>query len=429
MPMRKLVFIAVLCLVLSTAVTAVMLEEGFQFGFEGETYLVMGDSFSVANVSVYDDAVTFGSRNISVTTNNTSVQVNTSLIDYNMSAAKGENLFKVRVEAERSVNTTLSFTGIPEPAVHLTLERDGAFVRNISTGGTVRWSTTGTAVNYSLINRSAGTSSTSTDGDDGGSSGGSGGTTSSSGGTPISRVSEYSHAFDRIERTATVSVPDREKYGVHSIDVQVGTPVENVRVTVAKQEGRPASVSTAVPGLQYRYLQIDATGTEGGFTATVRFPVNRSWLEEQDVGEDAVSLSRYYNETWEKLPTSKIGENGSSVMYSATTGGFSYFAVAADPVDEDEPSTNETNTTTDDEDGAGTNETETTVSGDETNDTTNTTDERQDGEGEGAEKETADHDWLLAVIVGLVLLLLAGYAVRERKWEIEDTVASLRERL
>jgi len=127
--------------------------------------------------------------------------------------------------------------------------------------------------------------------------------------------------------------------GVESVDITFASDVMNVRITIEKLSEMPSTVTTPVGvitssgGLVYAYLQIDCTVSNDDIdSATIRFKVPKSWVTENEVNPDTIALSRYADNAWTKLTTTRTGEDDDYYYFSATTTGFSVFAITGEPV-------------------------------------------------------------------------------------------------
>jgi PGF-pre-PGF domain-containing protein len=123
-----------------------------------------------------------------------------------------------------------------------------------------------------------------------------------------------------------------ERSDIWEIQINVRNAVSNVSLTIQQFIKKP-NVSDA-PGISYGYLNITAENlTEEDLeNATIRFRVNLSWVEENEIDEEKIALQRY-NETqknWTKLPTEKIGKENESLLYESISPGFSIFAITGE---------------------------------------------------------------------------------------------------
>lgn len=92
-------------------------------------------------------------------------------------------------------------------------------------------------------------------------------------------------------------------------------------------------VKEPAPGTVYKNLNIwvgnsGFSSSENLENARISFRVNRTWLSENGIGESAIILYRYSDNTWNALPTSLKGEDENYFYFTAETPGFSPFAIA-----------------------------------------------------------------------------------------------------
>jgi PGF-pre-PGF domain-containing protein len=133
--------------------------------------------------------------------------------------------------------------------------------------------------------------------------------------------------------TGTINI---EKFDVQTINIEVINPANNVKITVTKLDAAPASVTVAVTGTVYKYLDIkkeniaDANIKKG----TINFKVNKAWLSTNNFTADSVKLNRWADNAWNALTTTKTGEETDFYTYSAETPGFSVFAITAKTAEE-----------------------------------------------------------------------------------------------
>ena len=157
----------------------------------------------------------------------------------------------------------------------------------------------------------------------GGGGGGGGGATS---------LPSKSHTFGELKVgvVSKMTITD-SAIGIKEIQIDVKNPANNVKITVTKQAGKPASVVHTIEGKVYQYLEIDTTNLGSGdvSAATIRFTVSVSWLVSNGFDKADVALYRYTTE-WDQLSTVIVSESATEVTFSARGPGFSFFAIAAE---------------------------------------------------------------------------------------------------
>ena len=131
---------------------------------------------------------------------------------------------------------------------------------------------------------------------------------------------------------ATIMKITKKEIGLKQIQIEVKNPANNVRITVTKLEGKPASVTQEISGKVYKYLEINAenlneTNLE---RAKIQFEVNKTWVLENNLDKNRIYLYRFVNNEWEKLTTRLLNETDNYINYEAETPGFSYFAIAGE---------------------------------------------------------------------------------------------------
>ncbi|MBI2657312.1 PGF-pre-PGF domain-containing protein [Candidatus Woesearchaeota archaeon] len=168
----------------------------------------------------------------------------------------------------------------------------------------------------------AAASSTSTSSSSSGSSGGGGAAVAST------EAASTSKKWDSLDAGASaVLTINNANIAVTGVVVDVKNAVTSAEVKVASLTTNP--ISSAAAGKVYQYLQLTKSNIADSDASkiTISFKVPKSWLSTNSVSEDDVVLYRYSDSKWNALPTSKAGTDANNVMYSATTPGFSTFAI------------------------------------------------------------------------------------------------------
>ena len=132
-----------------------------------------------------------------------------------------------------------------------------------------------------------------------------------------------------VKKTMEINNPT---HPVRKLVIDPVNTVSKVELKVAVLEGPPVVDEVLDARVVYEYLEIDKYNLENEDIEEVdiEFVVNKSWLTDNNLDEDEVVLSRYTTE-WNSLPTSIVSSDATAVTYTATTPGFSYFAIATKP--------------------------------------------------------------------------------------------------
>ena len=160
----------------------------------------------------------------------------------------------------------------------------------------------------------------------GGSAGASGG--SSSGGASAAKKTWTSIAAGETAAVESKTLP------VEKVEFTTTKEVYGawVRVEAADRSDLPSAAAAALTGKVNSILEISKNNIvlkEGVLNPpTVSFKVAKTWLSENGVGASNVVLLRLVDGTWTELATTQGADDGTYVRYTATTPGFSYFAIA-----------------------------------------------------------------------------------------------------
>jgi len=116
-------------------------------------------------------------------------------------------------------------------------------------------------------------------------------------------------------------------------------------VKVQELKKIPSSVSTTPNGTVYKSLNIVVDMPLGESTiknAQIHFRVERLWLENNSLNASWVMLYRYHAGQWSALNTTLTSEDDNYTYYTAHSGGFSLFTIAAQKKTNETTTTNET---------------------------------------------------------------------------------------
>lgn len=160
-------------------------------------------------------------------------------------------------------------------------------------------------------------------------------TTPTGGGAGVTAAAlpKESKSWSKVTPGAAVKMTIVSKdIGVKEISIEVKNQANNVKITVEKLAGKPATVTKAVSGKIFQYMSIAHTnlGETNIEKATITVKVNTSWVSDNNIDKDTVALYRYAGGEWNKLNTSLKSEDDTYYYYDAETPGFSYFVVAGE---------------------------------------------------------------------------------------------------
>ncbi|MFA4876090.1 MAG: PGF-pre-PGF domain-containing protein [Methanoregula sp.] len=118
------------------------------------------------------------------------------------------------------------------------------------------------------------------------------------------------------------------------------TAVESVTLTPSRTVGQvECIVRSAVPGNSiqitdrevagYQSITVNWINPDAIDHADIAFSVDKSWLASHHVAPEQVVMLHFTGGRWVELPTSLVNNRDTVYEYSAVTGSFSYFAIAA----------------------------------------------------------------------------------------------------
>lgn len=133
-------------------------------------------------------------------------------------------------------------------------------------------------------------------------------------------------------KSAVVNIEKTEDVAFTQIVIFVKNSVNNILVTITKLPGKPATVVQEVTGKVYHYIEVNKTNvTDANINQTnIRFRVEKSWVNANNINETTIALYRFADNAWNKLNTTKSGEDTENILYDAVSPGLSVFAIAGE---------------------------------------------------------------------------------------------------
>jgi PGF-pre-PGF domain-containing protein len=119
---------------------------------------------------------------------------------------------------------------------------------------------------------------------------------------------------------------------VISVSFDSKKTVGKTTTTVEVLKAKSSSVSEPPSDEVYKFLNI-WVGKGGVISPSnienpgVCFKVNKSWMKDKNIDQASISLNRYADKKWIKLPTTFSGEDAEYLYFTAQTEGFSFFAI------------------------------------------------------------------------------------------------------
>lgn len=129
----------------------------------------------------------------------------------------------------------------------------------------------------------------------------------------------------------SVTFEKEDEIGIQKITIKVRNDVSNVEIFVKKETTKPKDVPEP-QGIIYSYLNITLRNISSNDIEliTMRFKVNKIWINENNINKSSIGLNKYSKFGWEQVSTTLIGEDELYVYFEAETPGFSIFAITGE---------------------------------------------------------------------------------------------------
>jgi len=116
---------------------------------------------------------------------------------------------------------------------------------------------------------------------------------------------------------------------VNGIVITPSTGIPAIMITVDTSSLPSGTVPPAGAILQYIQINVYRASEDEIGSGEIEFTVSKAWLESLGLTPADVVIYRYHDGEWVSLPVQQTGEDGTSFTFSATTPGFSVFAIGA----------------------------------------------------------------------------------------------------
>ncbi len=136
--------------------------------------------------------------------------------------------------------------------------------------------------------------------------------------TNLSNITIFTSTFNDSQKPDELTAPQKEQLQEYLNDTK--PEIQNITQNITN-----SSV--------YKYFEITITVNDTDLEeeslqkALINFTINKTWLTENNVSKDTITVSRYYNNNWQFLNTTIIRETEEFIYLQAQTPGFSTFAV------------------------------------------------------------------------------------------------------
>jgi PGF-pre-PGF domain-containing protein len=118
-----------------------------------------------------------------------------------------------------------------------------------------------------------------------------------------------------------------DKHDIQTITIGVIDNATNVKITIATA---PQHTNLGMNTNEYGSFEILATNLSDNNikSVVIEFKVDKNWLSNNQIPQDAINLYRYENGEWMRLETSLVETDETYAYYKATSPGLSIFAIA-----------------------------------------------------------------------------------------------------
>jgi len=156
------------------------------------------------------------------------------------------------------------------------------------------------------------------------------------GGTPLPTESASFGSITAGE-TSTKTYAKANDIYISQIALTMSEDTKNAIVQVIRYLSKPVSIPDP-DNPAFAYMGITGFNFQSADleNAVMKFRVNNTWIEENNIDTDTVKLMRLVNSSWTELPTELSFDGAQWMYYTAETTGFSYFAITGEEKSEAE---------------------------------------------------------------------------------------------
>jgi len=150
---------------------------------------------------------------------------------------------------------------------------------------------------------------------------------------PVNHTQNISVVSPESPVVVTIPINKSDNLKVDEVIINVNDVVSDVSITI-KDTTLPEYI--AIPILietasVYKYLDITTTVPKDKMEEVIiKFKVEKSWIEENDINSSTIALNRYSDNIWTKLDTRSTNDDITYYYFESESSGFSIFAITGE---------------------------------------------------------------------------------------------------
>jgi PGF-pre-PGF domain-containing protein len=139
--------------------------------------------------------------------------------------------------------------------------------------------------------------------------------------------------------TKEIILEKTDKISIECIRLTPVTDLSDIKLIVIKPADKPEIIENITTKLIYNYVEIklvkgnEPVGKDEIKSLTIKFKVDLTWITENNVDKETITLMNYHNNEWWNLTTTILFEDETYVYYETETyGALSLCVIAGDKV-------------------------------------------------------------------------------------------------
>jgi len=133
-------------------------------------------------------------------------------------------------------------------------------------------------------------------------------------------------------RVTEIPIGKVEDIPITKLAIKLKNNVNNLQIGITKIETLPATIKVNLKGRVYCYLNIEKQNVKDEDFSEVKitFSVEKTWVNTNNIDVKTISLYRYSDNKWNKLPTNLINENQEAYYFEASSPSLSILAISGE---------------------------------------------------------------------------------------------------